>query len=330
MKQMMHAAVTDVDLRTLVDAWLQNYRVVAPVYDDGVLVYAPVSSGSELELTDVLPYKSPKEFLFPQVEKVMEFSDQGQVLEAETVPTILLGVRPCDLEALRVLHSVFTGGPFLDPFFAAHWENTVLVGLGCLEKKKGCFCDERQVSSGASNDCDLFFHRRGDQLYAEALTEKGRSLLSEDEWRSEELPPQDRAVLDSGEGQLEITADERTVFEEVDWRRITERCLGCGICTYICPTCHCFDFRDVQEDDVSSRYRCWDSCMYPKFTEHASGHNPRNTKRERYRQRVMHKFVYVPKNFGSVACTGCGRCIRSCPVGMNIRSIVSDVMEDLS
>lgn len=327
---MMLQAVTDAELRALVDAWVQEYRVVAPTAEDGNLVYAPVSSGNEVELADALPYKSPKEFLFPQIEKVMEFSDQGQVSRTEAVPTVLFGIRPCDLEALRVLHAVFTEGPFVDPFFVEHWEKTIVVGMGCLETKKGCFCDERQVSPHVSADCDVFFHRRDDGFFAEALTSRGQELVGEQAGQKASVPPQDSGTLGSEKRELSIAADEKTLFEEVDWERITERCLGCGICTYICPTCHCFDFRDVKENDTASRYRRWDSCMYPKFTEHASGHNPRSAKRERYRQRVLHKFVYVPKNFGSVACTGCGRCIRSCPVGMNIHSIVSDVMEDLS
>jgi ferredoxin len=128
---------------------------------------------------------------------------------------------------------------------------------------------------------------------------------------------------------LELSADENILFDKVDWDRISETCIGCGTCTYICPTCHCFDFKDVAEKGVASRYRCWDSCMYPKFTLHTSGHNPRPTKTERYRQRIMHKYVYVKKNFGYIACTGCGRCVRSCPAGVNIKSVVKRIMEEM-
>ena len=120
------------------------------------------------------------------------------------------------------------------------------------------------------------------------------------------------------------------MFDKIDWVKYTDICQGCGLCTFICPTCHCFEFKDVDENGSVCRYRNWDSCMFPKFTVHASGHNPRASIKERYRQRVLHKYSYIPKNFGYVSCTGCGRCIRSCPAGVNIRSIVEGITEDLS
>ena len=119
------------------------------------------------------------------------------------------------------------------------------------------------------------------------------------------------------------------MFDRVDWAGIAETCQGCGLCTYICPTCHCFVFKDAMDGGEACRYRNWDSCMFPKFTLHASGHNPRASVRERYRQRVLHKYSYVKENFGYVACTGCGRCVRSCPAGMDIKAIVEGIMEEL-
>ncbi|MGI6669754.1 MAG: 4Fe-4S dicluster domain-containing protein [Acetivibrionales bacterium] len=129
---------------------------------------------------------------------------------------------------------------------------------------------------------------------------------------------------------LQLDMDENVLFNYDIWEKVSETCLGCGTCTYICPTCHCFGFRDTAVKGEASRYRYWDSCMYPKFTLHASGHNPRPTRKERFRQRVMHKYVYIKKNFGLTACTGCGRCIRSCPAGINIRSVVKSIMQEVS
>ena len=119
-----------------------------------------------------------------------------------------------------------------------------------------------------------------------------------------------------------LPLNETKLIDQINWEAIAETCQGCGLCTFICPTCHCFDFKDVEQNNISSRYRIWDSCMYPRFTLHASGHNPRESIAERFRQRVLHKFVYVPQNIGETACTGCGRCVRSCPAGMNIWQIV--------
>jgi ferredoxin len=144
-----------------------------------------------------------------------------------------------------------------------------------------------------------------------------------------EKAPSDNAEKTSTDNAdiLDINAGENEVFEKFGWEDATATCQGCGMCTYICPTCHCFMFKDVLEKDEASRFRIWDSCMFPKFTLHASGHNPREEKYERYRQRVMHKYLYVKENFDAVACTGCGRCIRNCPAGVNIKTIVEEIME---
>jgi len=311
------------------DALLPHYRVIAPVRDGAQTEFRPIGSGGEAELSDRLPLKSPKEFLFPPVEPVLEYGADGGVTARSTAQrTLIFGVRPCDLYAIKVLDAVFSGGKYLDPAFAAHREATVILGLGCLAEKPGCFCGERGLDRGYSPDCDAFFSDLGDEYAVDALTEAGRGLLRRF------LPGAERTEIPAPaprdeKAALELDADERTLFEKVDWERISETCLGCGACTYLCPTCHCFEFKDVKKGGAAVRYRCWDSCMYPKFTLHASGHNPRATKKERYRQRVLHKFLYVKQNFGLTACSGCGRCIRGCPSGMNIRRVVQGIMEGL-
>ncbi|MDF2523460.1 MAG: 4Fe-4S ferredoxin iron-sulfur binding domain protein, partial [Clostridiales bacterium] len=214
-----------------------------------------------------------------------------------------------------------------DNYYEKKLENTVLIGFGCKSAKKGCFCAERGIDKGYSESCDIFIIENEEGYIAEAISHKGEQLLKSFDFETvqQEIPRNepDPANL------LDLNCDEKTLFETIDWGRISEKCIGCGTCTYICPSCHCFGFKDVVENGDSVRYKCWDSCMYPKFTLHTSGHNPRASKKERYRQRVMHKYHYVKKNFGYIACTGCGRCIRSCPAGMNIKSVVKDIMEEI-
>lgn len=288
---------------------------------------------------DELPYKSPKEFIFPQVEELMIFDDNScKAVEAGKGEKIaIVGVKPCDLDALKVLLAIFSQGKYKDERITGRRENIILIGTGCTEKKPGCFCDERGIDKSFSRECDVFIQKPadGNESYTiYSFTGNGDNILDKlpkDGFISYDPVLDNKAVCgqcNKNEGQIKelaVEAGENELFDGADWEKISERCLGCGICTYICPTCHCFDFRDTHAGGRIIRYRCWDSCMYPKFTLHASGHNPRTSKKERFRQRVLHKYVYVKKNFGYIACTGCGRCIRSCPAGMNIRNAVREI-----
>lgn len=309
----------------MLDKIKESYLLVAPVRNQGILDFSVVKEAAEVELSNDITYKSPKEYLFPQVEKILCFTSEGDLTPSAEVPqTVLLGIKPCDLEAIKIMSAVFTTGKYVDTGFANRLERTILVGLGCTEEKPACFCDERAVDKALSKDCDVFLIDRGNYYAAEAFSPKGQKLLA---GLGLEVINEDEKVekSDIPQGLLEINAEENDLFNKIDWDQLTEKCLGCGICTYICPTCHCFEFKDVEEKGAVTRYKCWDSCMYPRFTLHASGHNPRASKQERYRQRVLHKYLYVKQNFGYTACTGCGRCIRSCPVGMNIHSVVKEI-----
>ena len=114
-------------------------------------------------------------------------------------------------------------------------------------------------------------------------------------------------------------------FENPIWQELTEKCLGCGVCTYLCPTCHCFDIVDETHASTGQRMRTWDSCQFPQFTLQASGVNPRATVKERFRQRVMHKFSYMIESYEQIGCVGCGRCVTECPVNLDIRHVVNSI-----
>ena len=318
---------------------MTGYTILAPAAVDGVLDFRPIDAPEQIVLSDELPYKSPKEAVLPRVEALLRFSGDQVTEEKPGKPILLIGVKPCDITALKILDAIFLGpkSRFVDPFYKKRRDLLTVFGMGCIEKKRGCFCEERGIDMDSPVGCDVCME----------LTENSMMLKFDDPAlsvlmqaftgvRSEVDGSLDDALFKSpresahGTKLLEIKADETEVFDKMPWEQYVEGCLGCGTCTFLCPTCHCFEFRDSESDGAVSRYRCWDSCMYPKFTLHASGHNPRSSKKERFRQRVMHKYIYIPENFGYTACTGCGRCIRSCPGGVNIRKTVSDISARLS
>ncbi|MDR2780396.1 MAG: 4Fe-4S dicluster domain-containing protein [Synergistaceae bacterium] len=302
-------------------------RVAGPVRDAKVTEYraAPPEAFS---FGDGVSYKSPKEFYFPQTEKMISFRGGKAIAEEAPVPAAVFAARVCDLEALRVMREVFLSGRYKDPFFERRLEKNLIIGMACVSKKPGCFCDDLGFDMKFSDFCDMMLEPAGeDSFKVTGLSEKGAAALWEYARVKIECDNSRRALTSKPALRLNKQTRETEIFGMIDWEDMLSACQGCGMCTYICPTCHCFEFKDVSEGEATSRYRCWDSCMYPRFTLHASGHNPRAATSERYRQRALHKYLYVMQNTGMVACTGCGRCVRSCPAGINIKKIVEALME---
>ena len=308
-------------------------EVFAPVRNGKALDFEKITDDSLIVISDELPYKSPKEVFLPQTEKLMTFKDGDIEENIYDKKTVVFGVKPCDCEALRVLHAILTTGKFQDPFFNRRFDSGVMIAIGCKDEKPGCFCAQRGFDRTYSDFCDIMLSANEDGGYTVVyLSDKGKGLLSGfDETRDIEAAERNAAPPDPNVRKIELDKDldDAKLFDIIDWEKATEICQGCGMCTFICPTCHCFDLRDVPAHGETKRYRCWDSCMYPKFTLHASGHNPRAAVKERFRQRVLHKYLYINKNFGYTSCSGCGRCIRSCPAGMNIKKVVESIMEVL-
>jgi sulfhydrogenase subunit beta (sulfur reductase) len=183
------------------------------------------------------------------------------------------------------------------------------------------------------SDSDVMMTDVEDGHLLEALTPKGEELLEspilEDgaayEAQAKELQKavHERMVKEAGATDS-TPVDPETFHSEAFWEKTAERCLSCGACTYLCPTCYCFNITDEQVVDRGERIRSWDACMFHHFTLEASGHNPRASKALRLKNRIGHKFVYYGEKYdGITACSGCGRCIRGCPVSMEISSIVA-------
>jgi ferredoxin len=331
----MPKSITTQNLHALIDALInEGTRVVAPKKADSMVLYAPLAAGSELDLSE-LPRRSSKETFFPLCEDILAYEKKDGTtsisdMDLTHLPaTVLLAVRPCDAAAPGILDAVFSWD-YHDEFFLERRRKTTIIGLACTKADDACFCTAVGLAPDDKKGSDLFLTPlEGGSFTIEALTEKGEVLLAKHgnllaaAGTTTPLPlaaPQ-MAKLDLTKikGWLDNN------FESDFWQEIAARCAGCGACAFLCPACHCFDISDEGSEAKGCRRKHWDACGFSKFTNHASGHNPRDVQPSRYRNRLMHKFKYYDDKFGATLCTGCGRCVRACPVGIDIASILEDI-----
>lgn len=322
-------------LLELVDDLIKDHEVIAPRDD---LSYGRVRSASEVCLDLGQPAKSLKEFIFPDREVLLEFEKvEGQMrlsepAASENTSRIIFGARPCDAAALPVLDKVFAWD-YLDSSFLERRKQTAIVSVACEEPAKTCFCTSVAGSPAGTSGSDLVLTPMEDVYHVTIVTERGQALVEEHERffeKSDQMHDRKRAQLEDEWIQKVsrvIELDEKGLeFEKPVWETITQQCIDCGVCTFLCPTCHCFDIQDEGNESRGERVRLWDSCAFYNFTKMPVG-QPRPTHYRRYRQRIMHKFQYYPKNFGKILCVGCGRCIRYCPAGVDIRDVLQKVKE---
>lgn len=283
--------------------------------------------------------RSAKDLFFPQVETLAGFRMEGQKLEllkrrAETTPFVLFGVRACDCRSLDILDRVFLSEP-TDTFYQARRQMGTVVTLACTQPEETCFCSNFGIdASQPQGDVSCWMDET--TLYWQENTQKGAELTAL-------LPLQDGGDAASIQ-EAARTAQERlplrglslsafgagktaALFDRPEWKELSQACLGCGTCTFVCPTCQCYDIKEFDTGKEIRRFRCWDSCMYSDFTKMSAG-QPRPTQTERFRQRFMHKLVYFPENNdGLFGCVGCGRCLSKCPIHMNIVKVIKTLGE---
>lgn len=279
----------------------------------------------------------PKALFLEPLKALFEWKSQGDSFKLNPFPPadgqrVIFGIRACDARALRILQPVFVRD-YEDAFYLRNLSRTLLLGEACQVQCQGSFCEEMGIDPQDSGDCDLFFREIPQGYMVKVLSERGAALMgegdlfekaSEEEWSSAR-----RKIRGSRKKpffdleRVRARASER-FSEESLWQRISATCINCGICTYLCPTCHCFDLCDLQTPGGAVRFRRWDSCAFPAFTKMA-GHNPREEKWRRYRQRVSHKFNFFYQNFQAMACVGCGRCVAYCPVNLDLREVLLEV-----
>lgn len=290
-------------------------------------------------LSDALnTVRSAKDFFFPQTENLMDFKTEGKTVEvidtrSECEDFVIFGVRACDVKSFEVLDRVFLSEP-VDTYYKNRREHGVIVSLACNKPVETCFCHTFGIDA-SDPDGDVVCWKDDDALYMKAKTKKGEKLLksieSVTESADENAANKQRKIIADRLEKLPLRSlsadafgDGKTseFFDAPEWAELSESCLGCGTCTFVCPTCQCYDIKDFNTGHGVKRFRCWDSCMYSSFTKMSAG-QPRLTQLERFRQRFMHKLVYYPtNNDGLFSCVGCGRCMAKCPIQMNIVKVM--------
>lgn len=309
-----------------------GYRVVAPIRDGQVVRMAVWKPGAEID-AGAIPVNSAKDYLFHRTEVIAKYALDGndfalQDTAPEAVRTVALCARPCDAASLSLLDRVFNWD-FKDTYFNAHRGATTIVTLACASADESCFCTSvRGAPDGTANaDAILRPADGGKKFILEPLTDKGRALVQAAgaalaDGKAAPDPVADIPKRFDAEAVTRWLADK---FDSPLWKDFSLGCIGCGACAYACPSCHCFDIQDEATRKQSIRYRNWDNCGLAQFTVHTSGHNPRPDRPARWRQRVLHKFSYIPQRFNLLGCTGCGRCTRLCPSGMAIAEVCEKI-----
>jgi len=248
---------------------------------------------------------------------------------------VLLNVRPCDARSFVLLDMLFDQEKYSDAYYVAKRKNTTVVVNACVEPaSKSCFCASVGLSPTDGDGADVLMTDTGDEYLVEFITPKGEDLLdcfggvdagADADDKAKAARDKARKMVDASIPVQAIKPILDANYENPIWESIAQKCLACGTCTYLCPTCHCFDISDEVKGDDGIRIRNWDSCMYPLFTKETSGHNPRPAQKARWRQRTMHKFKYFVDNFNALLCVGCGRCVANCPVNIDIREVIKDI-----
>ncbi|NLE84570.1 MAG: 4Fe-4S binding protein [Chloroflexi bacterium] len=317
-------------LQDLLQFWRQDYDVYLPQKLERFSHFMPLTDNCEPVNNEPHNTRIPPKALFlPMTEALVKFTRYGGYEDAkhEIQSRVVFAVRPCDAQAVQLLDTSFIQEEYTDPLWQEKREKTITIGLGCHKTCPTGFCTT--VGCGPFNKAglDAILTDLGADYLVETLTEKGSSLFLTLPEAQEQMVTMAEVIQQKAFNQMPVAFETEYLKEKLEqnfdseyWDNVSQSCLGCGVCTFLCPTCFCFDI--VDETQRRERVRNWDSCMFRTYSLEASGHNPRPSRVERTRQRISHKYVYWLDQINQIGCTGCGRCVRYCPVGLDIRAML--------
>ncbi|MDI6808633.1 MAG: 4Fe-4S dicluster domain-containing protein [Candidatus Eisenbacteria bacterium] len=311
-----------------------GYEVFVPVRSAGGWTFGYWEGGAADVSGCLLTALSAKAFVLPQLEKLLDYNaGEGGAVVPPAVKRALFSVRPCDARAITLIDKIYAGGRgFHDTGYEARRKNTILVVSACENLAPTCFCGAVGGGPADPTGADIMLFHSGGRTVYEAVSPRGKAFLTElkvNAGSADEVSAAKTAhgkVAASMKPPWDLNKVRATLYENFGasvWDEVAAGCISCMACTFVCPSCHCFDVMDEGKQGRGTRCRFWDACTVPLFTLHASGHNPRDRKGQRYRQRVLHKFCYFHENWGENLCVGCGRCVVACPVNVDIREAVA-------
>jgi ferredoxin len=298
---------------------------------------------------------SLKNFMFPPRETLLESvrtngTWQMTPVEVDPTPLAVIGVRSCDLAALAIQDKVFLGGPYVDPAYKARREKLFVVAVNCRRASATCFCHSMNTGPAVNQAFDLALTEVDGEFVVEIGSPAGAKAMADIEWLpataqsveearaipaalKEQMHQRDQVPYSQQQGTRQRFLDTTDIrdllvgnLEHPRWAEVAERCLACGNCTLVCPTCFCASVEDVSDltGDNVRRERAWDSCFNAEHSYMNTG-TVRKTIASRYRQWLTHKLATWHDQFGTSGCVGCGRCITWCPVGIDITEEVAAI-----
>jgi ferredoxin len=315
------------DLMRWLDSLISERIFIAPVRIQDQTVFQPISKVEEIAFDFDNTVLSPKGWFLPPTEPLFAMQRGGQVnlMPAKVEKdAVIFGLHSCDARGIALMDKPFLQEPS-DALYQERRNRTALIGLACRQALPECFCTSMGSAPDDPSYVDILLTEIKNGYIVQVVTEKGKALVPKGLAKYKgalPTPPKPQAVPTT-----ELTSAMRRLFNDPYWERLADRCLHCNICAYVCPTCYCFDVRDYPDNGKVERVRSWESCQSPGFSLTAGGYDPRTTKGERLRQRFSHKFLYFPERFQDLACVGCGRCVKACPVNIDIREVISDLQQ---
>ncbi|HKK31938.1 MAG TPA: 4Fe-4S dicluster domain-containing protein [Desulfomicrobiaceae bacterium] len=330
------------DITAWLDGLAEDHVVLVPMKDGGSVSFRPYVQGRTPNL-DRQAVPSPKDAVFPQNETLLKYRfekdpehlDRTRIQVKETLPTektVVVGARPCGTRGMLTFDRVYDCDKNQDLYYRTRKENTLHVTVACTRVESTCFCHDVGSGPADGEGSDVLLVPVASGYVAEPITERGEALLAASQFKAagdreaeaEAVKAATVAKLPEAHDYSDSAEKLMARFDDMEfWEEQSAKCISCGACTYLCPTCYCFNITDDTTGLTGRRLRSWDNCMSFQFTLEGSGHNPRPTKAHRLKNRVGHKFAYYPMlHANAIACCGCGRCIKSCPAGVDIRAIV--------